>query len=517
MENESENNEEEQSGGGGFNPEALKSYLEFFKRATRPRKKLSRLIVLIGVVLTVLVVRYVPRTYTCTTVLMTVENAVLDENRSAAPLAGAKGLIMGHENLERLIRSTDLIRKAAERRPPLMHLKDKLVEALGGKMDAKTAMASMIGTLEVKLEVTVEKETVEIKSSWSDKVTAAELAEATKQGFLKMRHDAEISAFTEKMAILESHATKLREEVETLAAQMKASLAATAAEVARTGILPGGGKLKTTDRPSASPLMGVGRRRAAPGADLSDLRAELAGLKQKLATAENERNARISAERTKLDELKLRFTPVHPQVMMQEERLGIVSQVSSELALLRADVADAEAQLRQREAMAESGPMGLAARPIAAGPAGAAGAAGAGAAPVVEALPADILELLEREDTEPALAAQMSGAVVRYARLRDDVRGAQMALDTAQAAFNHRYQVVIPVEQPNKPAKPNLIVIGIAGIVLSLLISLIVPIVLELRSGVMVEHWQVQHLQLPVLAELRLPAAQTSDKAGDVH
>jgi hypothetical protein len=107
--------------------------------------------------------------------------------------------------------------------------------------------------------------------------------------------------------------------------------------------------------------------------------------------------------------------------------------------------------------------------------------------------------------------------VVRYARLRDDVRGAQMALDTAQAAFNHRYQVVIPVEQPNKPAKPNLIVIGIAGIVLSLLISLIVPIVLELRSGVMVEHWQVQHLQLPVLAELRLPAAQTSDKAGDVH
>jgi len=38
-----------------------------------------------------------------------------------------------------------------------------------------------------------------------------------------------------------------------------------------------------------------------------------------------------------------------------------------------------------------------------------------------------------------------------------------------------------------------------------LLVALLVPILLELRRDVLVERWQVDHFQLPVLAELRLP------------
>jgi uncharacterized protein involved in exopolysaccharide biosynthesis len=376
-----------------------------------------------------------------------------------------------------------------------MRVKDRIIEGVFGKMDKKTLMAVLVGTLESKLEVTVEKDNLEIKVNWSDKVTAAELAEATKQGFLKMRHTAEISAFQEKMAILDNHAATLRTEVDDLAAQIKASLAAKAAEAAKSGVTPGGTKLKTAD--AATVVRTIRSRRAPADAALPELRAALDASKKKLATAEDDRRQRMNTERAKLDELKLRLTPMHPQVITQEERLGMASQVSSDLALLRAEVADAEAQLRQREAMAATsgGAAGAAVRT-------AAGAPGAAAEP----LPAEILELLDREDTEPALAAQMSGAVIRYARLRDDVRGSKLALDTAQAAFNHRYQVVIPVEEPNKPSKPNLLVIALAGLVLSLLLGFIVPILLELRSGVIVEKWQVQHLQLPVLAELRLPA-----------
>lgn len=496
MEDESGQHEEEESGGGGgFNADVLKSYLEFFRRATRPRKNVTRLIVVVGLILTGLLVKFVPRTYTCTTVLMTVENAVLDEGSGSRPLAGAAGLIMRHENLENLIKVTDLRKKYGERRPPLMKLKDRIIESLGGKMDTKTLTAVLVGTLETKVEVTVEKDNLEIKVNWSDKVTAAELAEAIKQGFLKMRHTAEISAFQEKMAILDNHASTLRQEVDDLAAQLKTSLAAKAAEVAKTGVTPGGVKVKTAE-PTAAVLRTVRSRRPAADAELPELRAALESSKRKLAAAEDDRRSRMSAERAKLDEMKLRFTPMHPQVITQEERVGIASQVSSDLALLRAEVADAEAQLRQRDAMAatSAGAGGVSIRTTAATSAAA------------EPLPADIMELLDREDTEPALAAQMSGAVIRFARLRDDVRGAKLALDTAQAAFNHRYQVVIPVEEPNKPSKPNLVVIAIAGLVLSLLLGFVVPILLELRSGVIVENWQVQHLQLPVLAELRLPA-----------
>jgi len=34
---------------------------------------------------------------------------------------------------------------------------------------------------------------------------------------------------------------------------------------------------------------------------------------------------------------------------------------------------------------------------------------------------------------------------------------------------------------------------------------LLLPLVEELRKGVIVERWQVQQLRLPVLAELKLP------------
>jgi hypothetical protein len=112
---------------------------------------------------------------------------------------------------------------------------------------------------------------------------------------------------------------------------------------------------------------------------------------------------------------------------------------------------------------------------------------------------------LDEEDADPALAAQISGAVVRYGSLRDDVRGAKLSLDTAQAAFNHRYQVVIPVEAPNRPSKPQLGVVAGAGLALTLLLALILPVLLELRRDVLVERWQIDHFQLPVLAELRLP------------
>ena len=43
------------------------------------------------------------------------------------------------------------------------------------------------------------------------------------------------------------------------------------------------------------------------------------------------------------------------------------------------------------------------------------------------------------------------------------------------------------------------------GLFAALLLALLVPILLELRTGIIVERWQVQQLRLPILAELPLP------------
>src|SRR5690349_11620377 len=128
-----ESEETEQGGeGGGIDPRVIRSYLAFAKRAIQSRKVTIAVIAAIGFALTIVVAKYLPRTYTCSTVMMTVQNAVLDSDRGPKPLAGAKGLIMRHENLESLVKQTDLIRKFRERRPPLMALKDKAMELVTG-------------------------------------------------------------------------------------------------------------------------------------------------------------------------------------------------------------------------------------------------------------------------------------------------------------------------------------------------------------------------------------------------
>jgi uncharacterized protein involved in exopolysaccharide biosynthesis len=497
MQEPTEATDEEEAGGGGINREVVKSYIAFVGRALKARKVLMAIVGVVGVILTVLVVKYIPRTYSCTTVLMTVSNDVLDSDRGPNPLNGAEGLIMRHENLEGLIKDTGLKKKYWERRPPLLALKDKLIRSVFGQMDDRTMTSVLIGTLETRLDIEVEDkdDTLSITVEWGDPATTAEVAEAAKERFLKMRHKAEISAFQEKMAILDTHASKLREEIDVLAAQMKSSLQAKRDEM--TAELKAGQDPSTTAKPAPALTRLLAPKKPTSDEQLPELRERLTALKSKLTSVENDRNSRIREEQSKLSELKLRFTPNHPQVITQEERVGMASQVSSELALMRAEVSDLESQIRQREAMVKTG--------TSTGMPGSAHAAAASTAGSSDPLPADILNLLDAEDADPALAAQISGAVVRYGSLRDDVRGAKLALDTAQAAFNHRYQVVIPVEAPSRPIKPKVPMVAGAGLFLTLLLALILPILLELRRDVLVERWQVDHFQLPVLAELRLP------------
>lgn len=488
MADEENEDNEEGGGSGGLDPRVVRSYLSFAKRAIQSRKKTIVAIAAFGILLTGVIAKYLPRTYTCSTVMMTVQNAVLDSDRGPKPLAGAKSLIMRHENLESLVKQTDLIKKFRERRPPLMKVKDRVMELLTGKLNDKVMTAILVGTMESKIAIGTEDDNLSIDVDWSDGNTAAELAQAVQDGFLRIRHKSEISAFQEKMAILDSHAGKLREEIEALATQLNA---ASSAELERSA---------KDSKPGAAPNPTPGRssaRRAAPVVDsqLPELRERLAALKTRLGAAESERSGRIAVEQGKLDELKLKLMPSHPQVITQEERLAMASQVSSELAMMRSEAADLESQLRQRDAMVKTGQTVPSS------------ALGGGGSADAQPLSAGVAMVLSRDEGDPALRAQLSGAVIRYGSLRDDVRAAKLALDTAQAAFNHRYQVVIPVEVPSKPTKPNLIAVVLAGLVLSLLIAFIVPIVSELRRGVLLEYWQVDAFKLPVLAELHLPPA----------
>jgi uncharacterized protein involved in exopolysaccharide biosynthesis len=472
-----------ESEGGGFQVELLHSYLAFGRRALRAHRVLTAGIFLGGVALTFLVFALFPRTYRCKTTMMALGNAVLERYDAPNPLTGAEGLIMRHDNLEAIIRDIGLLQSFEARRPPLLKAKDRVVAALLGPQSEKVKMASLVGTLESKLEVAVDKGELSISVSWGDGQTAAELVEAARKSFLNARHTAEVSAFEDKMAILDGHATTLREEIAALAEQVSSAHAPAAKPAPAPGAAPRPVVVRTASRaPDATKLE-----------ELASLKEKLAAAKPKLAELEAEHSRRLREEEGKLAEMKLRLTPQHPEVVTEQQKVALLSQMPSEIAEMRAQVSTLEGDIKARELAA--GRSSSATTSTVAG----------GAAPAAEQLPAEVMQALQKDDIDPALRAQLSGAIVKYGDLRDGIRSGRIDLDTAQAAFSHRYQIVVPAEVPTKPEKPKpALVIG-GGLAVTLLLSLLVPLIGELRKGVIVERWQVQQLRLPVLAELELP------------
>ncbi|MEO8904987.1 MAG: hypothetical protein ABI488_21305 [Polyangiaceae bacterium] len=497
---EDEQNEEDASGGGGgFQLEHLQSYLRFGKAAVRKRWLTALAIFGAGMTLTIAIAVYAPRTFACTTVLMG-SGSMLDGQNTPNALVGAQELILRHQNLESMIRDIGLIEKNAVRRPPLLRLKDRLSRAVSGPLSKKIQLASLVGTLETKIDVSTEKGDLIIKASWSDALTAAELAAAARDSFVKARHTAEISAFEEKMAILDGHGDKLREEIGVLADQLKSVRDAKIGEVR---------EMRTEANKAKAAELAAERRNVivrAPAANPAqadtqtpELKGKLEALRAKLATSEADRDQRLRAAQAKLDDLKLKLTPSHPAVVAQQQQVAMLSEVPSDVALMRAEVKDMAGELKQREGLASQGGLGAST--------GQGGARSVSA--VSDLLPLDITDLLQRDNLDPGLTAQLSSTVMKYGALRDDLITTRIELDTAQAAFNHRYQVIIPAEVPTKAEKPKPALIVGGGMFLWLVLALFIPIWGELKKGVIVESWQAEQLQLPVLAELRLPPNST--------
>jgi len=476
--------------GGGFQVELVRSYLDFAKRAIRAHWLLSAFILVIGATLAISAATFWPRTFSCTTVLMPMNNSLLDGKGTPPLLVGAEDLILRHENLEGIIRDIGLLQKQAARRPAILRLKDKIIHSIFTvPMDEKLQIAVLVATLESKITVTTDKTDLTIKAEWSDAQTAAELAEAARESFVRARHTAEMSAFEEKMAIYNEHATKLRADIAIFADQLQQSREERVKQA--EGDLTAN-KKDGADKDKPRVARAIVPRAPVTDAQLPALKEQLDGIKKKLADFDAERDRQVRDAQLRLEDLKVHLTPSHPDVLAQAERVSVLQKDPPDVALKRSEAKDLETTIAQREGLAR----GASATSVIMGSSDPQKSA--------DAIPSEITELLAHEDGDPALIAQLQSAISTYSGMRSELLETRVALDTAQAAFNHRYQVIIPAEAPNKPDKPKPGMIVVIGLVLSLLISLITPLALELKKGVLTQRWQVEH-QLPVLAELHLP------------
>lgn len=480
--------------------ELLKSYVAFAVRAIRTRLKLVVLlfVAVAGACLGALAVW--PRTYSCQSTLMAVPEGQMD------PLRGAPEVITRHENLVTIVKKTQLAKSWKEERPPLLRLKDRLTGA--HKVGDADLEAILVRSLQASLWVQRFEMNLVIGVDWPNPETAARLVDAAQKVFLQERHHAEIATIQERMAILDGHSTELRKEIEAIAEQLKGVREEKLAELGKAS------RVSVAPKPTAAPA-----RPSAPASSagrispeeaqrinerIAEIKAEIEAKKRALADLKADRAARLSGAQMQLNELLERYTRAHPEVKRAERLVESFQGTSPQMATVESEIAALTEQLRAAEGQKPS------AQPVKV----AAGGAAAPSQPENEALPAEVLKLLETgTEVDPTITVQLQGAIGKYAALREEIRTSRIALDTAQASFNFRYKIVNPPEPPSAPSKPAIGKIRLIGLGAALLLALLVPIIAELRTGIMIERWQVHQMQLPILAELRLPPGP-SEAAG---
>ena len=502
---------DEGEGGGGLNTELIFSYLLFAKRAIVRRKYLVlgafaavMLIVLLGV-------KYWPRTYYCESRLMATGKGLSQrtEERGGDALKGATEFVVRHENLEAIIKQTDLLRLFQERRQPVIKLKDAIMDKVRGPVSEKALYGGLVWTLEEKLKATTEGQSLTISVEWPDAQSAALIVDAAQNNFFEVRHIAEISTISEYISILEGHASRLRGEVDALAQQIRQlkenkrneSLARLKGAVPEKPASEG-----TTTKTITVPARP--RPSLVPDAETVRLKVLLDAKQRAIADLEDARNRRLLDLQSKLADLQQKYTNQHPQVIDAKQAIAALSHETSQVAALRAEAKGIEADIRSRSGTPE-GPSGGGTVTIRMGE-----AALVSAAP----LPADITNLLQdikEEDLDPAVTAQFRYAVENYSSIRGQISSARVDLDTSQAAFKYRYKVVVPPEAPDKPVKPKIPLLLGGGFFLAIVIGLLSAILAELKDGRIVESWQVQQIALPLLAELQFPPAPSSSTSSE--
>lgn len=325
--------------------------------------------------------------------------------------------------------------------------------------------------LDKQLKVETGDATISIEIDWANPQQAYRIVAAALQNFLEARHVQEVTALDETIAILRGRATTLRAE-----------LAQVTEETRRAAIQAGA-------RPSGArpPTGSTTSQRQAPSEELVRLGSLLEAKQRAIRDVEDFRRRRLAELMAQYDSRRSVFTEDHPELVNLRRDIEALTHDSAQLNALKSE----ERQLREKTQALKAEEK---ARP-----------------PPVVPPPAE-----EPTAAQPLAAEAIDAAVERNERVRDarrryedveeSVGRAQLELESARSAFNHRYKVIRPARLPKEPVSPNrLKVFGVGGLA-SLALALFLAVALDWRSGKVLERWQIERvLGLPVIGAVRPP------------
>jgi hypothetical protein len=423
----------------------------------------------------------------------------------------AADTVMRQDNLLALIEQTDLLRYGREHRAPAQRARDYIARKLRGHDESDAdRLDALVRLLTERLAVwtsdsgsTAGGSTVTIGIDWSDASMACRLVDGAQRAFLDARYAREITALSESIDILRRHTTSLQGDIDAAVGGIEKIRASRDDATASPDPVPE----STLPRPRSVRRSSVART-GASDSDVDQVRAELrTQLQAKLHTIDEMESVRARQQsdlQARLTEARATFTENHPTVMDLKQSLATVSAESPQVTALRREAADLKAEYSARGARARGDEPAVV---WTTAPAGSGGSA-SGTPPQV---PSDVLRLALdlREDRDPAMVyarGQLRDAMERYDAMRAQIQTAQIDLETAQAAFKYRYTVVTPAHLPKSPTVPNVPLVTLAALLAGVLCSLLIAVLADLRTGRVIERWQVERmLERPILGEITLP------------
>ena len=447
--------------------------------------------------------KVIPKTYESSVTLHAKKSEYLSPDRDGRLTDDADVLLHRREVLADMVERTNLVKEWKARRSPLFRLKDSLYGMLIGVTSDKDLGAIMEAKLNDQLTVATEGDTVTITVSWTDPEIAARLASAAQQAFLEERRVQEVGLLAESMEILRKHSATLEKEITDEISKARALVLeknkAVKAENAQK-MADANKKLASQPRAAAAPpsLVDAPTAPVVSDADLSRIAALETQIKTKEAALANLINASGSAIvelQAKLAQARAIYKEAHPVVADLKQQVQAAQAEPPMAGQLRSEIANLESE---RAALGGTGTVSSGASRARAvrGPALGAGALAA------------LKEVEEFEITDPDIdyaRSKISWAMRKYSDIQFKLDEGHLNLETAQAAFRHRYRVVTPAEVPNKATKPEPAKVILGAVFGGLAFGVLLVLFLEFRHGLIYESWQVESsLGLPIVADIEI-------------
>jgi len=385
-----------------------------------------------------------------------------------APARAARETVLRRDNLVALCKQTNFVEKYLARRAPAVRAWHWMRDLVSGPKSNDRLLDDLVDTLQTRLWVEVGNEaTVTITFEWSDKDIAYQMVQAAVENFLEVRHAQEAAIVGETISILEVHASRLQRQidsgVETLREKEKL-YRRTPSPLARRTFAP--------------------RPRVAEDDEVARLKALLAAKRRALSDLEEFRQRRIEELQGQLVKLQAIYADQHPEVVSSRQNIEALSGPSPQINALHDEVLELE-----KEVVRRGGHVGDVPREV--------------------ILPAvtesDLVPPAAGEAEDPRLEyerGQLRLLLRQYTNMLERIEGARMELDTVKAAFKYRYSIITPPLVPKKPIKPNPLMVIAAGLLGGFMFAVFASVVVDLRSGKVLERWQIERIiGVPVLAE----------------